>query len=452
MEQAVEIVLSFLQNFCVVLVAMELLLCWHLPKRRFFWVRLLSVALFIFIFCKESSPLMPWHNYGLFTKIPFLSIGDVMNFGFVIIFVLSVLVMLLCFRASFMRLLALCAAGYIAQNITFHLNLLFRHWLFGGSNEGLWYRLLSQAVIFVVIGLVWILLARRMEKYPQVRCDYRFAVSYAAIMLVLVSLFSYWIYHTDNYSYLLGAFILLCDTLLLVLFYSAFLKAKADADSRKAEQMLQKAEWQYEFYKTNIQTINRKCHDLKHEIAVLRNISDNAERASYIDELERAIMFYDSKIKTGNEVVDILLSEKSLQCREKQIDFSCMADGHALDFMAAPDISVLFGNAIDNAIEAELREEKGLRSISVYVAKQENLITIAIENYFSGSLVRTGKDGLPQTSKEDQGEHGYGLKSIRLIAQKYGGAMQVVQEEDRFRLLCIFDADMAAKCRKEKVR
>ena len=67
MEQVSIALLSFLQNFCVVLVAFELLLCRHLPKRSHFPLRLLAVAAFIFIFCKESSPLMPWREYGAFT-------------------------------------------------------------------------------------------------------------------------------------------------------------------------------------------------------------------------------------------------------------------------------------------------------------------------------------------------------------------------------------------------
>lgn len=439
MEQVSIALLSFLQNFCVVLVAFELLLCRHLPKRSHFPLRLLAVAAFIFIFCKESSPFMPWREYGLFTKIPFLSVGGIMNFGFVIVFFCSVLVMMLCFRASFIRLLALCAAAYLGQNVTFHFNLFFRHLLFGGSNEGLGYRLFSLLTIAAVMACLYLFLVRRLKRSPDVACDYRFSLAFTFIMLIMVSLFSYWIYYTDEYSYLLGIFILLCDCLLLVLFYSAFLRAKTDAEKRRMEQMLQKGEWQYETYKQNIDLINRKCHDLKHEIAVLRGISDNAERESYITELENAIMFYDTKIKTGNEVIDILLSEKSMRCKEKGIEFSCIADGSALAFMAPADLSVLFGNAVDNAIEAELAEPEGERRISVNVARKDALVTVAVENYFSGRI-ESGKDGLPATSKQDKAEHGFGLKSIRFIAQKYGGAMQAVHEGDRFRLLCVFDA------------
>ena len=452
MYEVAMVLLSFLQNFCVVLIALEFLLCWHLPKRRLFWARMPAVALFVFLFCHESSPIMPWKEYGQFTKIPCFSIGGIMNVGLVIVFLCSVLVMFLCFRASFVRLLGLCSLGYVTQNITFQVNQIFRHLFFDGNNDTLGFRLFSQLTILIVAAVLYLLLVRQLVRHPSVGCDYRFSVAFSVIMLIIVSLFSYWSYYLDEYNYLLSLFVLLGDCLLLVLFYSAFSRAKADEEKRKTEQMLRKGEWQYEIYKKNIDLINRKCHDLKHEIAVLRNISDSAERGSYISKLENAIMFYDTKIKTGNEVIDILLSEKSMQCKSKGIEFSSIVDGHALDFMASVDLSVLFGNAVDNAIEAEQREAEGMRHISVNVARQGELVTVSVENYFSSTLVGGGEDGLPATSKQDKAEHGYGLKSIRYVVQSYGGAMQILQEQERFRLSCVFDVNEAARCAKRKKR
>ena len=451
MAQAVVDILSFLQNFCVVLISLELLLCWHLPKRRYFWLRLLAVPAFIFVFCRESSPLMPWREYGAFTKLPFFSVGGIMNIGLVIVFLCSVFIMFLCFRASFVRLLGLSSLGYVMQNITFQWNQIFRYLLFGGNNDLLGYCLFAQCTIIVIGALFYLFLVRRLERSPHIGCDSRFSVSFSVIMLIIVSLFSYWSYWQKEYNYLLSLFVLLADCLLIVLFFSAFSRAKTDEENRRMHETLRKGEWQYGMYKRNAELINRKCHDLKHEIAVLRGISESTERESYIAELENAIRFYDTKIKTGNEVVDILLSEKSLRCREGDIEFSCIVDGRALDFMTPVDLSVLFGNALDNAIEAELREPAGSRHIFVHVARSDGLIAVSVENYFSGKL-ESGQDGLPATSKADKSEHGYGLKSIRYIAQKYGGAMQVGHEQDRFRLACVFDAGEAARRAERKKR
>lgn len=432
-------ILSFLQNFNVVLILIQLLLCWHLPKRRYFPLRLLSAVVFIFLFCKETSPIMPWREYGLFSKIPFFAVGDVFNFGFVIIFLCSVGVTLLCFRTSFALAMAQCAAGYSLQNLTFQINLMFRHLVFGGDNGVLLYRIVSEIVICLVMVALYFTLVRSFRRHPQCLCPLSFALAFSVMTLVVVSLFSYWTYHTDDYNYLLSIFIILCDILLVYLFYYAYMKEQADTATRKAEEMLKKGEWQYEFYKSNIETINRKCHDLKHEIAVLRNISDSEERESYIAELENAIMFYDSKIKTGNEVADILLSEKSMKCKSSGIDLSCIVDGAALNFMKVADLSVFLGNSLDNAIEAELREKPEDRHISVNVGRKGDIVTVSIENYFSGTVNIKGGTGLPETTKEDKQSHGYGLYSIRMIVVKYGGTMNIAAEDNSFRLVAIFD-------------
>ena len=199
---------------------------------------------------------------------------------------------------------------------------------------------------------------------------------------------------------------------------------------------LRKGEWQYGMYKRNAELINRKCHDLKHEIAVLRGISESTERESYIAELENAIRFYDTKIKTGNEVVDILLSEKSLRCREGDIEFSCIVDGRALDFMTPVDLSVLFGNALDNAIASVIREPEEKRIISLNVAGQQDMLFIHMENECSDEL--HFEDGLPVTTKEDKRFHGFGTRSIRYIAQKYGGEAEMSYQNGKFILDILF--------------
>ena len=102
----------------------------------------------------------------------------------------------------------------------------------------------------------------------------------------------------------------------------------------------------------NVDLINRKCHDLKHQIAALRRISDRREREESIQALEQSVMIYDSVVKTGNDILDTVLTEKSLLCESRGITLTCVADGDCLDFMDGVDIYTIFGNALDNAIES----------------------------------------------------------------------------------------------------
>jgi sensor histidine kinase regulating citrate/malate metabolism len=90
-----------------------------------------------------------------------------------------------------------------------------------------------------------------------------------------------------------------------------------------------------------------------------------------------------------------------------------------LSFIDDLDIWSLFGNAIDNAIEAQEKEEEGKRLIRLNVNVKNSFTTIHVENYCTQKI--SFENGLPATSKNDKDFHGYGLKSISSIVEKYNG-------------------------------
>ncbi|MCD7801428.1 MAG: GHKL domain-containing protein [Clostridiales bacterium] len=200
------------------------------------------------------------------------------------------------------------------------------------------------------------------------------------------------------------------------------------------EQLWLQHKAQYEMTTENVELINRKCHDLKHQIAALRSISDQGQRDKSIQELEQSVMIYDSIVETGNGVLDTVLTEKSLLCEQRGITLTCMADGACLSFMDAVDIYALFGNALDNAIEAvSALEDEELRTIAVTVFARADLVFLQMENYYGGTL--KGEGALPETTKEQEpGYHGFGLKSIRYTAEKYGGFLTVQTKDNIFLL------------------
>ena len=152
-----------------------------------------------------------------------------------------------------------------------------------------------------------------------------------------------------------------------------------------------------------------------------------------IRELERAVNIYDTTLKTGNEIFDVILMEKAMVCESKNIRLDCMANGAGLTFMKQSDIYSLFGNVLDNAIEAaEKIEDQERRFISIRVRKDKGMLMIHAENYYSGELEFDG--GLPKTTKEDKRYHGFGMKSIRMITEKYHGYFSVKSRDGIFTL------------------
>lgn len=195
-------------------------------------------------------------------------------------------------------------------------------------------------------------------------------------------------------------------------------------------------EMQYQAYqhsRESIELVNQKYHDLKHQIALLRQQADSGKAQTYLDQLERDIRAYEAQNRTGNDVLDAILTNKSLYCQNHGIELKCIADGKSLGFMDDMEIAALFGNMLDNAIESSERikgPEK--RLIRLYVSEEKGFLRVRIENYCEERIRFEG--GLPLTTKRDKRYHGFGMKSMRRTVEKYGGSIVAGQRENWFEL------------------
>lgn len=189
----------------------------------------------------------------------------------------------------------------------------------------------------------------------------------------------------------------------------------------------------YEMLEKSISAVNQKYHDLKYQIAFLKQETSEGKRVEYLNQMEQEIKSYEAQNKTGNRVLDTILTGKSLYCHQNGIELTSVADGKAVDFMDDIDISTLFGNALDNAIESTNKiKNKERRLIHVVILNQNNFLRVRIENCYDEELVFV--NGLPQTTKGDRKYHGYGLKSIENTVKKYGGSVTIQAENGWFEL------------------
>lgn len=90
---------------------------------------------------------------------------------------------------------------------------------------------------------------------------------------------------------------------------------------------------QYQVARQNVQIINKRCHELKVQIANLRKLSPEEVPQERIDEAECAARLYDANRNTGNEVLDVVLTEKSLLCESRGIQLNAVANGSCLGFL-----------------------------------------------------------------------------------------------------------------------
>ncbi len=217
-------------------------------------------------------------------------------------------------------------------------------------------------------------------------------------------------------------------------------QSKYRAELNVMEEVLTQERKQYEMIRDNIDFINMKCHDIKHQLANLEGrLTDDEIRS-----LQQAIEIYDSTIKTGNETLDTVLYEKTLLCREKGIRLSSLCDGAALRFMGRTHLYSLFNNALGNAIEAvEKITDPEKRAISLTVEKETGSVLIDLSNYFVAALIL--ENGTLQTSKADKAHHGLGVRSMRYVTELYDGTIDFEVDDDMFHLSIAFPENAKRK-------
>lgn len=276
-------------------------------------------------------------------------------------------------------------------------------------------KILFSVAVNVAIGLT---LARWMPEKGQYQIGPRQMVSAWVFCIMSENLFIY--AKVDPGAALFNIVLQFYCITLLYLQSALFKKSSMRKELETIQFLWHQQKGQYQLSKETIELINHKCHDLKHQVQAIRAVKDEKERETYLEKIEKSVQIYSAIVRTGNEILDTILTEKSLICENSGIHINCVADGSLLAFMNPVDLYTLFGNALDNAIEAVRKlESKEKRVIDIMLYERQSFLMLQIVNPMCGEV--KFEDGLPLTTKAKNGYHGYGMKSMLHTIQKYEG-------------------------------
>lgn len=276
-------------------------------------------------------------------------------------------------------------------------------------------KILFSVAVNVAIGLT---LARWMPEKGQYQIGPRQMVSAWVFCIMSENLFIY--AKVDPGAALFNIVLQFYCITLLYLQSALFKKSSMRKELETIQLLWHQQKGQYQLSKETIELINHKCHDLKHQVQAIRAVKDEKERETYLEKIEKSVQIYSAIVRTGNEILDTILTEKSLICENSGIHINCVADGSLLAFMNPVDLYTLFGNALDNAIEAVRKlESKEKRVIDIMLYERQSFLMLQIVNPMCGEV--KFEDGLPLTTKAKNGYHGYGMKSMLHTIQKYEG-------------------------------
>lgn len=422
---------------------------WNLHRADRFWLRLiLGFACVLTLTGAASWAYLFWGQNALGRSTIYIAL-----------FAATIAHVRLCFDEPFLTILFCCSVAYAAQNLCYKLYLtvvcgaeLLR--FSGGSFPFDVYSRLFHHGFYVAAALVlyWLFLRRAARLAAICRLD-RQMLSLSVVVLLITAILcsaedvyfarlsTGWENQFEHTALFVlrqsgNLFSVTCCAIVLLLAWRTIEQRELAQEVEYLQHTIRQSQRQYEISRDTIERINIKCHDIKYQIASLaaqgRPLGPDA-----VYDLEKAISIYDTRIETHNQLLDVLLTEKSLYCEQNGIQLSCMVDGEKLAFLENSDLYCLFGNVIDNALEAVAAvPQRERRIINLVVKARGCMLLIQQDNYFDGTL--TFQNGLPLTTKADTSCHGFGLRSIQMIVHKYDGELTAHVDGDVFHLNILF--------------
>lgn len=184
---------------------------------------------------------------------------------------------------------------------------------------------------------------------------------------------------------------------------------------------------QYQFARQSVQIINKRCHELRVQIANLRKQGSNAIAPELLEDADRATRLFDANRNTGNEVLDVVLPEKVILCESRGIQLNTVVNGSCLDFIEAGDLYALFANALDYAVESAIETaDPTRRSIDFRVFVRQTFVVV---NVTSPQRPVEKREGRPAQ---------YELKVLKHLVKKYQGTLSLEEKDGFFSMNILF--------------
>jgi len=228
-----------------------------------------------------------------------------------------------------------------------------------------------------------------------------------------------------SYSVSLGSIITVIGCFYLVVYI---------ANSIQTNFQLKNLQMEYQYYEDKLkdeERVRAVYHDMKNHLLVIQAAGGSESTEEIISAMQTQISDYENYYKTGNTFLDVIIRDKAAKTKEHEIDFSAMLHFEDGSFIDPLDISAIFGNALDNAIEASLKLPVSKRLVTIKAKRIHDMLSIVIENHISEV------NAALETTKQNKLLHGFGLKNIEQSVAKYDGQCTIEQKAGRFTLKII---------------
>ena len=381
-------------------------------RRNLFGVRFAFASLAYFAFGIFIYAVLPWY--------------------YLYMFIFYWAVVWICFDLDFIESIFIVGMIYCVQFVISSVSYAFSYTAFILGADFITHVLISYLVLAVICVPLYFLYFRRLAKAEKLKINSVLVLTAVVLFLFVAVIFSHYIPNELPFEKpVVHIFLKLFSAVFGVTVFMVHImnnkNTELNADRQILQLLLQKDKEEYERARLNEEQINIKLHDLK-----------KAARLGVLDSKEVEDMSI-YRYYTGNRALDTILAAEARSCEKNNIRFICTADGELFDQIGIRSYHIysLMSNLLDNSIENVISiEDETKREIRVSISKRKGMALISVVNYIVNIPVI--KDGLPLTTKKDRENHGFGSKSIRHIAELYGGFAAFMVEDNLFTAIVTF--------------
>jgi hypothetical protein len=302
------------------------------------------------------------------------------------------------------------------------------------------YNIMGFGGVIIIFAFGRIIAYKFPRKYESLQLRDMFLISFqifatAALLAIVHFIGELHLSFVANILIVLLQFSMLASSVLVFfIFDSAFHK-------RELETQIEYYKYQFEQIKASQTVFGRIDHDIEKHLLALKLDLKNAkpdEAEQKIDLLIGNLHIAEGVANSGNADVDAILNYKANLAKAYGIRMACdLLLPYTLN-MNTTDLTVILGNALDNAIEACKEVDAPDRVIDLAIRYDKPNLHMTFANPFMGKI-STDAAGELVTTKWDN-LHGFGLKSIKETVEKYDGVMDIAAENNRFTLkILLFD-------------
>lgn len=288
--------------------------------------------------------------------------------------------------------------------------------------------LIISKINLVALCLLLKLTARRLQ------IPFRMFAGFPAVAGIVVFLLTRKTFQGVNADIMMKWLLALAVFIFCLFFFSTF--SAYQKEMKEHQIMAMKNEMLMEQYTQLMELDHEKrklYHDLHNHLMVLYEMVKGNEKEqilSYIEGLAEPVSEMRQVSWTGNQIVDVILNVYKTKAERDHILLEIDSDQIAFTGKKDQDLCTIFGNLLENALEAEQKEEPEKRKIRIRIRQFEEILLIRVENYAEVMPVWRGKQ--PITTKKDSSAHGLGLRNVEETVETYGGSFTCKWEDSLF--------------------